>query len=327
MDKKFLVGFDVGGTKCAVILGAAGTDGELGFLERGVFPTAEFREPERCIEEMTRLADGMLARHELTNDRLHGLGVSCGGPLDSRAGVIQSPPNLPGWDEVPIVSMLENRFRRPVRLQNDANAGAVAEWKFGAGQGVESMAFLTFGTGLGAGLILNKRLYAGCCDLAGECGHIRLAPFGPAGFGKAGSFEGFCSGGGLAQLAAIRVREQLQRGIPVEWCPTAADLCAVTAKTVADAADGGDDLAIAIYRECGEWLGRGLAVLVDLLNPELIVIGSIFARSEALLRPAMEETLRGEALPAAVERCRIVPAQLGEKIGDYAALSLAMGEY
>ena len=241
--------------------------------------------------------------------------------------MIQSPPNLPGWDEVPIVSMLENRFRRPVRLQNDANAGAVAEWKFGAGQGVESMAFLTFGTGLGAGLILNKRLYAGCCDLAGECGHIRLAPFGPAGFGKAGSFEGFCSGGGLAQLAAIRVREQLQRGIPVEWCPTAADLCAVTAKTVADAADGGDDLAIAIYRECGEWLGRGLAVLVDLLNPELIVIGSIFARSEALLRPAMEETLRGEALPAAVERCRIVPAQLGEKIGDYAALSLAMGEY
>lgn len=113
----------------------------------------------------------------------------------------------------------------------------------------------------------------------------------------------------------------------MEWCPTAADLCAVTAKTVADAADGGDDLAIAIYRECGEWLGRGLAVLVDLLNPELIVIGSIFARSEALLRPAMEETLRGEALPAAVERCRIVPAQLGEKIGDYAALSLAMGEY
>ena len=113
----------------------------------------------------------------------------------------------------------------------------------------------------------------------------------------------------------------------MEWCPTAADLCAVTAKTVADAADGGDDLAIAIYRECGEWLGRGLAVLVDLLNPELIVIGSIFARSEALLRPAMEETLRGEALPAAAEHCRIVPAQLGEKIGDYAALSLAMGEY
>lgn len=327
MNNKFLVGFDIGGTKCAVILGVARNPGKLEFLEREVFPTAEYREPAQCIDQMTRLADEMLARHELTNDRLYSLGISCGGPLDSRAGVIQSPPNLPGWDEVPIVSMLENRFRCPVRLQNDANAGAVAEWKFGAGRGTEAMLFLTFGTGLGAGFILNKHLYVGCCDLAGECGHIRLAQMGPVGFGKAGSFEGFCSGGGLAQLSAVRVREQLQRGIPVEWCPTIADLRTVTPKTVAAAAEDGDELAIAIYRECGEWLGRGLAVLVDLLNPELIVLGSIFVRSEQLLRPAMEETLRQEALPLAVERCRIAPAQLGEKIGDYAALSVAMGEF
>lgn len=327
MDKKFLVGFDVGGTKCAVILGAAGTDGELEFLERGVFPTAEFREPERCIEEMTRLADGMLARHELTNDRLHGLGVSCGGPLDSRAGVIQSPPNLPGWDEVPIVSMLENRFRRPVRLQNDANAGAVAEWKFGAGQGVESMAFLTFGTGLGAGLILNKRLYAGCCDLAGECGHIRLAPFGPAGFGKAGSFEGFCSGGGLAQLAAIRVREQLQRGIPVEWCPTAARFVR------RDRQNGcGCGRRRRRPRHCNLPRVRRMARAGTGGAGRPAESGTDrdrqhFRPLRGAAAPAMEETLRGEALPAAVERCRIVPAQLGEKIGDYAALSLAMGEY
>ena len=223
--------------------------------------------------------------------------------------------------------MVAERFPCPVRLQNDANAGAVAEWKYGAGKAVQSLIFLTFGTGLGAGLILDGRLYSGCCDLAGECGHIRLAPFGPVGFGKAGSFEGFCSGGGIAQLAAVRAKEALQRGERVPWCPTQADLPSITAKTVGIAADEGDPLARAIYFECGSWLGRGLALLVDLLNPERIVIGSIFARSETWIRPAMEESLRREAIPAAAAHCRIVPAQLGEKIGDYAALALAMGEY
>ena len=168
---------------------------------------------------------------------------------------------------------------------------------------------------------------SGGCDLAGECGHIRLAPFGPVGFGKAGSFEGFCSGGGIAQLAAVRAKEALQRGEKVPWCPTQADLPNITAKTVGIAADEGDPLARAIYSECGSWLGRGLALLVDLLNPERIVIGSIFARSETWIRPAMEESLRSEAIPAAAAHCRVVPAQLGEKIGDYAALALATGEY
>ena len=189
------------------------------------------------------------------------------------------------------------------------------------------MVFLTFGTGLGAGLILDGRLYSGIGDTAGECGHIRLAPFGPVGFGKAGSFEGFCSGGGIAQLAAVRVREQLQLGNRVAWCPSPEAIPGLNAKIVGDAAGAGDPLALAVYAECGAYLGRGLAVLIDLLNPELIVIGSVFARSESLLRPAMERSIAEEALPGAAARCRVVPAALGEAIGDYAALALALGEY
>lgn len=327
MEKNFLLGLDVGGTKCACILGAAVSGGGIEILDKVKFPTAEAGTPRQCLERMAELGLELCSRHGVAHERLRGCGVSCGGPLDSRRGVIQSPPNLPGWDEVPAVDILGGRLGIPVRLQNDANAGAVAEWKFGAGRGVRNMVFLTFGTGLGAGLILDGRLYSGIGDSAGECGHIRLAPFGPVGFGKAGSFEGFCSGGGIAQLAAVRVREQLQLGNRVAWCPSPEAIPGLNAKIVGDAAGAGDPLALAVYAECGAYLGRGLAVLIDLLNPELIVIGSVFARSESLLRPAMERSIAEEALPGAAVRCRVVLAALGEAIGDYAALALALGEY
>ena len=132
---------------------------------------------------------------------LKRIGISCGGPLDSKKGIIFSPPNLPGWDNVPITRILSDEFGVETALQNDANACALAEWLMGAERGHSNMIFLTFGTGMGAGLILNGRLYSGTNDLGGEVGHIRLAKTGPVGFGKAGSFEGFCSGGGIAQLA------------------------------------------------------------------------------------------------------------------------------
>src|SRR5690606_15592063 len=141
---------------------------------------------------------------------LAAIGISCGGPLDSRRGVILSPPNLPGWDRIPVVEVFQQAFKVPVALQNDANAGALAEWLWGAGRGSHNMIFLTFGTGMGAGLILNGQLYSGTNDLAGEVGHIRLAPDGPVGYGKAGSFEGFCSGGGIKQLATDRAKMALK---------------------------------------------------------------------------------------------------------------------
>ena len=322
MENPLLIGFDIGGTKCAAILGRRNGDGSLEVLGKSVFRTHDCPRPSVCLEELARRAETLLeGRHAA------GIGVSCGGPLSSRAGVVLGPPNLPGWNNVPVTAPLAARFGCPARLQNDANAGALAEWKAGAGRGCDSMAFLTFGTGLGAGLILNGHLYAGADDLAGECGHLRLAPFGPVGFGKSGSFEGFCSGGGIAQLAAVRAREILQRGGSLPWCRSIDELGSITAKSVGDAADASDEIARAVYAECGGYLGKGLAILIDLLNLDRIVIGSIFARSEHLLRPAMEREIAREALPAAADRCRIVPAQLGESIGDIAALAVAAGEY
>lgn len=326
MNGKF-IGLDIGGTKCAVILGAAEDDGAIRVLEKEVFPTGDNPVPAKMLPLLELAIEKLLKAKGISAREILALGISCGGPLDSKTGVILSPPNLPGWDQVAIVRYFESRFAIPAALQNDANACALAEWKYGAGKGTRNMVFLTFGTGMGAGLILDARLYSGTNDNAGEVGHIRLDRFGPVGYGKSGSFEGFCSGGGIAQLARIKVMEKLQMGQKVSFCESMADLPALTARQVAEYAKSGDPVALEIYDTCGSFLGRGLSVLIDILNPECIVIGSIFCRSGALLIPSMEKTLREEALPLSRKICRIVPAALDEEIGDLAALSVAVNHF
>ncbi|MDR1675081.1 MAG: ROK family protein, partial [Tannerella sp.] len=191
-----VLGIDIGGTKIAVIY-AKEKDG-IELVDKVTFPTAQVDDTIDGI--FSRLRE-LMYRHSLNEENTHAIGISCGGPLSSERGRVMSPPNLPGWDDIPIVDLVKERFHIPCALQNDANACALAEWKFGAGRGTKNMVFLTFGTGMGAGLILNGQLYSGANDNAGEVGHVRLAPFGPVGYGKAGSFEGFASGGGIAQLA------------------------------------------------------------------------------------------------------------------------------
>ena len=315
------IGIDIGGTKCAVVLG----DGQAVVQTKTRFATESERGVSYTTGRICDAIDEMLRDTGTDPGQISGIGVSCGGPLDAEEGVVLSPPNLPGWDKVPIVDLLEKHAGVPTRLLNDADACALAEHRFGAGRGVDNMVFLTFGTGLGAGLILGGRLHSGAKGLAGEVGHIRLAGSGPVGHGKQGSFEGFCSGGGIAQLAEQIVTEYLKAGREVGFCPDEAAASRLTAKSVADAADAGDPVAIEIYRVSGTWLGRGLAIIIDLLNPERIVIGSIYARSEELLRPFAEAEIKKEALAASAQVCQILPAALGESLGDVASLCVAMG--
>lgn len=310
-----MIGFDIGGTKCAVSVGFE-KDGELTVENKKVIPTDHTVSAFEMIDRMCELAESM-------TDDFSCIGISCGGPLDSKSGVIMSPPNLPGWNNVAIVDYLKKRYGGKVGLQNDANACALAEWKYGAGKGTENMVFLTFGTGLGAGLILNGKLYDGTNGNAGEVGHIRLENHGPVGFGKSGSFEGFCSGNGIAQLGRIKALESLQMGKNVSFCKTMEDLPNVSAKSIAVAAKEGNEDAIEIYRICGYKLGLGISVIIDILNPERIVIGSVYARSEELLKPYMESVIAKEALSVSSKVCEVVPAMLGEKIGDFAALAVA----
>jgi glucokinase len=316
-----LSGVDIGGTKCAVCVGESVGD-QVVILGKRRFATLS--SPQETLAEILTQMEGLLDECGVRSD-LKAIGITCGGPLDSRQGVVLSPPNLPKWDRIDVVSPLRDCFGVLAGLQNDANACALAEWKWGAGRGCRSLIFLTFGTGMGAGLILDGRLYSGANDLAGEVGHIRMESLGPVGYGKPGSLEGFCSGSGIANLAQILALEQLQLGHPPSFCATIADLAAISAETVSEAAQQGDPLARRIFELVGQELGRGLAILVDLLNPERIVIGSIYSRQRQLLEQTAMRVLAEEALPQALGACQVVPAGLGESVGDLASLSVALG--
>lgn len=288
------LGVDIGGTKTAVCLG----DRAGNILNKIKFPT---QDPEATVAQIVEAGKTLLG-----GAVPKAVGVSCGSPQDSAQGIIQAPPNLPLWVDVPITALLSKAFGAPAFLANDANACALAEWKYGAGVGTRNMIFLTFGTGLGAGLILNGKLYEGTCGMAGEAGHMGLTPDGPEGYGKPGSFEGYCSGGGIVRLGKLM-------GAQYE-----------TTKDICDAAKTGEPLASAIIAESATRLGQGLSLLIDLFNPQKIVIGSIFARAEDLFRPKMEEVIAQQALEPNRRVCQVVPAKLGESIGDMAAVSVAV---
>ncbi|MDR1106453.1 MAG: ROK family protein [Treponema sp.] len=305
------LGLDIGGTKTAVSLWRCPPSREMpapdcaregSLIKKAVFPTQGG--PQKTLEKAAELIGELTEAAGVSS--VSSLGISCGGPLDSRRGLILSPPNLPGWDEVPVTALLGEKTGLPCFLENDANACALAEWYWGAGRGCSDMAFLTFGTGLGCGLILGGRLYRGSGDLAGEVGHIRIAEDGPEGYGKRGSWEGYCSGGGISRMYA----ELTGRG--------------ETGKYVCDAAERGDAEALEVIKKSAFYLGRGLSLLIDILNVQRIVIGSVFARSESLFRTVMEKVIEEETLDAARKQCVILPAELGERLGDMAALGVAI---
>jgi len=314
------IGLDIGGTKCGIVLG----DAYFAIKRKISFETNVARGYMEILSEFSR--NIRLLIDECGEGKIKRIGISCGGPLDSKKGMIYSPPNLPGWDSVPITKYFNDEFGIETVMQNDANACALAEWLMGAGKGTSNMIFLTFGTGMGSGLILDGRLYSGTNDLGGEIGHIRMEESGPVGYGKAGSFEGFCSGGGIAQLAKKIISEKLKNNQKVSFCLSAEHIEKVDARMVANAAQDGDLVAAEIINISAEYLGKGLAILVDILNPECIVIGSIYARNEMLFKPLMEKTLKKESIQQAYQVCTIKPALLGDSIGDYAALCVAIYE-
>lgn len=316
----YYVGLDIGGTKCAACLGKVDGDSMPVVLKKEMFLTANLT-PAEVLERFSRFIEGVKKEHEV-----QAIGVSCGGPLDSRRGIIQAPPSLPLWDNIEIVRFFNERFGVPVRLQNDANACAVAEWKYGAGKGSSDMIFLTFGTGFGGGLIMGGRLQVGANDNAGEIGHVRLTKSGPLGYYKNGSCEGYCSGSGIKRLADILAKKSVYQSSYSEFVSSVGEQN-VSAKTIAEYAKKGNRFCLAVYKKSGKMLGKTLSILVDVLNPEKIVLGGVFMRSGDLLLPHAKREMEKECLPAALSAVRICPAALGESVGDIAALSVAIGDF
>jgi glucokinase len=309
----------IGGTKSTVALARSTAAGSYDWLASERLATST--DAVATLAALTKTLAGQL---DGTRGTLAGIGIVCGSPLDERAGLVLAPPNLPQWTAVDVLTPFAERFGVRPCLLNDADAGALAEWLWGAGQGASSVVFLTLGTGLGAGLILGGRLYRGAAGLAGEIGHWRLAPAGPLGHGKAGSFEGFCAGSGIARQAQQAAAEQLSNGTPTVMAPDWASVAALTAARAGQAADDGDPVAERLWRSVGERLGAGLALLVDVLNPEVIVMGGIYSRQLSRLEPPMRAVLQQEALASSLEVCRIEPSALGERIGDWSGLAAAL---
>jgi glucokinase len=298
---QWILGLDIGATKTAVVAGTSA--GEI--LDRKVMSSQATPAFEPMWAAMTSLADELIAERGSPV----AIGASVVGPVDSARGVVIAPPNLPGWVAIPLKDRLDERFGVPAYVEHDAKAGALAEWLFGAARGCRNVVFLTYSTGLGAGLILDGHLYRGTADGAGEVGHWGMAKRGPRAYHKVGSWEAFASGVGLPLLA----RHLYPDG---DW---PADM---TAADLIERARAGDAPARRVIDVSAAWLGRGIANLIDLLDPEIVVLGSLAVRAGDLVLPTVRRVAAQESLEG--RRCRIVASELGERIGDVAALSAAI---
>lgn len=314
----FLAGVDIGGTKTAVVFSRRPPAVE----KRIEFATVPANGPDPAIRAIIAALRSGLSEMFAAPEHLAAIGISCGGPLDPVRGLIQAPPNLWTWDNVPITQILNREFGVQCLVENDANAGALAEYWFGAGRGAQNIVFITMGTGFGSGLILDGRLYRGSSFLAGEIGHIRLTESGPRAFGKTGCAEAWASGAGMAKAGLEAVRNATERGQQTLLAAIAPQ--ALSAREIWRAAQSGDPVAQSVVRSTGERLGEACAILVDLLNPDRILVGGLAMRmGDALLEPA-RSVMRRESLAGAAAVCTIAPAALGETIGDVAAFCVAL---
>jgi glucokinase len=311
-----LIGIDIGGTKLAVVL--AKRTGEV--LRKRRAPTRAELGPESVLQTLFALVQELMQGVQWRD--IAAFGVSCGGPLDSDSGVIYSPPNLPGWDAIPLKQRVEEAFGRPAWVENDANAGALAEWKFGAGRGLKNVIYMTMGTGIGGGLVLDGQLYRGTNDLAGELGHQTLLVDGPeCGCGKRGCLESLCSGPAIARRAGAALEGGHRSSLEDD---VSGDPSRITAEAVFSAARRGDRLCREIVDETGEYLGWGIGNVLNIINPELVAIGTIAVHGWDLLEPPTRASLRRHAWPRALEAAQVLPSQLGDSIGDLAAIAIAL---
>jgi glucokinase len=305
-----ILGLDIGGTKTAIVEGTPNAE----ILQRIEFSTLASEPFAKTFPTLVAHASSVITQAREQGRAIAAISVSIGGPLRIEEGFLIDPPHLPGWFDTPLKQHLEQAFPGlPVYVEHDGNAGALAEFYFGVGKSrtdLEHLIFLTFGTGIGAGLIVNGRILRGATDTAGEIGHWRLAEDGPVGFGKRGSWESFASGQGLIEIASQMFSARWSQSTPIRELVEAM------------LADDADAMSVAVT--AGHYMGRGLALLIDAFNPQIIVFGSLgVVLGERILGPA-RKVIATEALPQAAAACELLPCALGNRIGDIASLMAAL---
>jgi len=315
-DTKYIIGMDVGGTKLATVV--ADTEGKI--LQKVRKPTEAEKGAEHVISKLFSMVYETLNLANLKPENIIGIGVSFGGETDTKTGFVY--PHLPGWEGIPLRDRIEAEFNLPTIIENDANAGALAEWMFGAGRGYDYVVYMTMGTGIGGGIIANGEIFHGANDAAGEVGHQILLPDGPpCRCGRRGCLEALCSGPGIARRTKDAVMKEKDTLI-LELA--GGNIDAVKSEFVLEAAQRGDALANRLIQETAFYMGWGIANIVNILNPNVVIIGTIVvAAGDLLLNPIRENVVKF-AVDRSAEIVKILPAQLGESVGDLAAVALVI---
>lgn len=297
------LGLDIGGTKSAALVG-----NELGeVIERVEWLSRATRGPEQMLADLIATGESLCLRHP----GIRAIGASIGGPLDAIQGVIYSPPNLPGWDEIPLKPLLKERFDLPVFVEHDAAACAWAEYLWGEPRGEGSLVYLTCGTGFGGGFILNGKIYRGAKGRSPEIGHSRLCASGPVAFGKEGSAESYCAGSSLTRLAAWRYPARWEQSQP-------------SGSELARLANEGDLEAQAIITMNAQAVGQVCANVCDMLAPEVIVLGSLAQHLGESWMATVRAEFEREALPGLRDLCSLRPSSLGKRLQDCSTIAIAM---
>ena len=308
-----VLAIDIGGTKLA----AGIVDSEGRILARGEVPTLAKEGLEPVLGRIVGLARDLLSRPEVSDVRVDRIGVGCAGPVDLKAGLVFNPPNLPGWVRVPLTERIQQALGLPVVLENDANAAALGEFRYGAGRGARSIVYLTVSTGIGGGIILDGKVWHGLKDAAGEIGHMTVCPDGPlCGCGNRGCLEAMSSGTSIAR----RAREMLAAGRQTELSQVASP----TSSDVVRLARKGDPVASEIWDQAVRYLGIGVAAVITILAPERVIIGGGVTRAGDFLFEPLREHVRQRVKLVPVESVPILPATLGPDVGILGAAAVAM---
>ena len=307
MSKKYKIGVDVGGTNVKVAL----VDKSGSIVYSDTVPTRAEMGYEYTISNIIKAIQSLMKESKTSKDLIEGIGFGFPGQIDCDNGIVRLAPNIPGWIDIPIADIVSKEFGIPVKVDNDVRCAALAELNFGAGKGAKNMICITVGTGIGSGLIINGKLVRGASNAAGELGHIKLQMHdGPiCGCGDTGCLEAFASGPAIVAMA----EEYIKGGKSTKYRELANP--DITPYIVAEAAKQGDVVAKKIFETIGSYIGIGLASVVNLLNPEKVVIGGGVADAGDLLFIPIKETLKKRTMPIQGSAVEVVHAELGNTAG------------
>lgn len=304
---------DLGGTNVRAAL--VGSDGTIRHLVNR--PTLGQEGPDAVIDRMAALVGEVVAHENPSQDI--AVGVVVPGMIDSNAGVVYFGPNIPGWHDIPLRAMLESRLNRTVFIGNDANSAALGESRFGSGRGSKDMIYIALGTGVGGGVISHGHIVGGKRGFGGELGHVSIDPTGPrCSCGGIGCIESFVGG-----WAIVRDAELLVHSLRSDELVRMSHQAAITPEMVANAAAAGDPGAQSIFNRAGLALATGIGGLINIFNPELLVIGGGISKSGDLLMKPFREALPSYTLPSIYAEVTIRESSLGLNTGIYGAAALA----